>query len=107
MDRRHFLRTAAAGTLATSLNRKFAHAVDAHVPTRTLGRTGEKVSLVGLGGYHIGRGSAEQESIRIVRTALDSGINFLDNCWDYNGGRERRSHGQERYATVTVRKPFS
>jgi uncharacterized protein len=51
-----------------------------------LGRSGEKVSLVGLGGHHIVRGADEQQSIRIIRTALDSGINFLDNCWDYNGG---------------------
>lgn len=55
------------------------------IPYRRLGRSGERVSLVGLGGYHIGMPS-EQEGIRIIRTALDSGINFLDNCWDYNGG---------------------
>jgi aryl-alcohol dehydrogenase-like predicted oxidoreductase len=42
--------------------------------------------MVGLGGYHLARQSDEQESIRIIRTGLDSGINFLDNCWDYNGG---------------------
>lgn len=53
---------------------------------RTLGRTGEQVSLVGLGGFHIGVQREEQESIRLIRTAIDSGINFLDNCWDYNGG---------------------
>ena len=56
------------------------------IPYRTLGNTGEKVSSIGLGGYHIGMQSDEQESIRIIRTALDEGINFLDNCWDYNGG---------------------
>jgi diketogulonate reductase-like aldo/keto reductase len=56
------------------------------IPYRTLGRTGEKVSLVGLGGYHLGKQADAQESIRIIRTGLDSGINFLDNCWDYNGG---------------------
>ena len=56
------------------------------IPYRTLGNTGEKVSCVGLGGYHLGRQSDVQESIRIVRTGLDEGINFLDNCWDYNGG---------------------
>jgi len=56
------------------------------IPYRKLGHTGERVSLVGLGGYHIGMQSDEQESIKIIRTALDSGINFLDNCWDYNGG---------------------
>ncbi len=56
------------------------------VPYRRLGRTGELVSLVGVGGYHLGRQADEQETIRIVRTALDNGINFLDNSWDYNGG---------------------
>ncbi len=53
---------------------------------RPLGRTGEKVSLVGVGGAHLGFPS-EDEAIRIVRTALDRGINFLDNCWDYGNGK--------------------
>src|SRR3989442_11730098 len=56
------------------------------IPYRRLGRTGEMVSLIGVGGYHLGRQADEQETIRIVRTAVDNGINFLDNCWDYNGG---------------------
>ncbi len=56
------------------------------IPYRRLGRTEERVSAIGLGGYHLGRQAVEQETIRIVRTAIDSGINFLDNCWDYNGG---------------------
>ncbi len=54
---------------------------------RTLGRTGERVSAIGVGGWHIGLpGVDEQLSIRIIRTAVDRGINFLDNCWDYNEG---------------------
>jgi predicted aldo/keto reductase-like oxidoreductase len=56
------------------------------IPYRTLGRSGEKVSVIGLGGYHLGKQADPQESIRIMRTGLDEGINFLDNCWDYNGG---------------------
>ena len=56
------------------------------LPYRTLGSTGEKVSIVGVGGYHIGSVADEQEAIRIVRTALDNGVNFLDNAWDYHGG---------------------
>ena len=56
------------------------------IPYRRLGRTGEMVSLIGVGGYHLGRQADEQEAVRIVRTAVDNGINFLDNCWDYNGG---------------------
>jgi len=62
---------------------------------RTLGHTGEKVSIVGIGGYHLGRpGVSVEESIRIVRTGLDQGINFLDNCWDYNGGESEIRMGQ-------------
>jgi predicted aldo/keto reductase-like oxidoreductase len=54
---------------------------------RTLGRTGEKVSVIGIGGWHIGLpGVDEPLSIRIIRTAVDRGINFMDNCWDYNEG---------------------
>jgi aryl-alcohol dehydrogenase-like predicted oxidoreductase len=54
---------------------------------RTLGRTEEKVSAIGLGGWHIGLPRVdEQLALRIVRTALDRGITFLDNSWDYNGG---------------------
>ncbi len=56
------------------------------IPQRVLGRTGEKVSIVGLGGYHLGIQTEEEESIRIIRTAIDNGINFLDNSWDYNEG---------------------
>ncbi len=54
---------------------------------RTLGRTGERVSAIGLGGYHMGVPQDEQDGIRLVRTAVDRGINFLDNCWDYHEGK--------------------
>ena len=56
------------------------------IPYRRLGRSGERVSVIGIGGWHLGIQSDEQDSVRIIRTALDSGINFLDNCWDYNDG---------------------
>ena len=95
MDRRRFLQTAAATTLMTSLSKQLADASEtATVPMRTLGRSGEKVSMVGLGGYHLGMQSDEQESIRIIRSGLDSGINFLDNCWDYNGGQSEIRMGK-------------
>jgi len=64
------------------------------MPYRALGRTGEQVSLIGLGGFHIGTQSDEQESLRIIRTAIDRGVNFLDNCWDYNGGESERRMGR-------------
>ena len=87
VTRREFLELGVAATLAASTD-KLSWAADtrAGVPYRTLGRTGEKVSMVGLGGYHIGSQKDEAESIRIIRTAIDGGINFLDNCWDYNDG---------------------
>ena len=57
------------------------------IPQRTLGHTGEKVSAIGVGGWHIGVNHVdEQLSIRIVRAAIDQGINFMDNSWDYNEG---------------------
>ena len=94
MDRRRFLQTAAATTIMTSLTNKFSHAETGTVPTRALGRTGENVSMVGLGGYHIGMQSDEQESIGIIRAALDNGMNFLDNCWDYNNGQSEIRMGK-------------
>ena len=56
------------------------------VAYNTLGRTGEKVSALGLGGFHIGMQKDENESIQIIRSAIDGGINFMDNCWGYNDG---------------------
>jgi aryl-alcohol dehydrogenase-like predicted oxidoreductase len=54
---------------------------------RVLGSTGERVSAIGLGGWHLGLPTVdEQLSIRIVRSAIDRGLNFMDNSWDYNGG---------------------
>ena len=64
------------------------------IPYRTLGRTGEKVSILGLGGFHIGSQNDEKESIQIIRTAIDNGINFMDNCWDYNDGNSEIRMGK-------------
>src|SRR4029077_19389215 len=71
VTRREFLEMGVAATLAVGAE-KMAWAGDAksEVPRRTLGRTGEKVSMVGLGGYHIGNQRDEQESVRIIRTAV-------------------------------------
>src|SRR5262245_55094853 len=63
------------------------------IAKRRLGRTGIEVSMIGLGGHHIGRGD-EATGIRLVRMAIDNGIDFLDNCWDYNGGRSEEWMGK-------------
>jgi len=64
------------------------------IPYRNLGSTGEKVSILGLGGYHIGVQDNETESIQIIRKAIDNGVNFLDNSWDYNGGASEIREGK-------------
>ncbi len=61
---------------------------------RTLGRTGEQVSLIGLGGFHIGKQADEQESITLIRSAIDRGITFMDNSWDYNEGKSEERMGK-------------
>src|SRR5205823_12848827 len=95
MDRRDFLKKSAVVSVAASLNPQLSRASDQPVPRRTLGRTGEKVSIIGIGGYHLGAPSVEEgEAIRIVRTAIDNGVNFLDNCWDYNNGVSEERMGK-------------
>lgn len=61
---------------------------------RTLGKTQERVSAIGLGGFHIGHPKDEQDSIRIVRSAVDRGITFMDNSWDYNEGDSEMRMGK-------------
>lgn len=60
---------------------------------RKLGRTGERVSAIGLGGFHLGLAKDLDEAVRIIRSAVDRGINFLDNCWDYHAGESERRMG--------------
>lgn len=103
MERRRFLAVMAAiAPVAAEPNLVSAKALAAQaaavesgspgeIPYRPLGRTGERVSILGVGGYHIGNPPDERVAIRIIRSAIDAGINFLDNCWDYHqGGSEIR-----------------
>jgi len=65
------------------------------VPYRVLGRTGERVSAIGVGGWHLGlKPVTEKTAIAIVRQAIDRGVNFLDNCWDYNDGASETRMGK-------------
>ena len=63
------------------------------VARRPLGKTGVTVSCMGLGGSHIGK-MERAEGIRIIRQALDHGLNFLDNSWDYNSGESETRMGE-------------
>jgi predicted aldo/keto reductase-like oxidoreductase len=113
VKRRDFLRAAsttglaAVGLAGTKGYARFTEASGAQAQTvatpaqakngemiyRTLGRTGERVSAIGLGGYHIGTLKTEQESVQLIRRAIDRGINFMDNSWDYHNGRSHRWMG--------------
>jgi aryl-alcohol dehydrogenase-like predicted oxidoreductase len=63
--------------------------------TRTLGRTGEKVSAIGLGGWHLALPYVDEAlSLRIIRSAIDRGITFMDNSWDYNDGQSELRMGK-------------
>jgi uncharacterized protein len=85
MNRRNFLKSTLAALTILPVLRSAASGRD--VPRRTLGRTDEKVSILGIGGFHLGGPNVtEAESIRIVQMGIDGGINFLDNSWDYHGG---------------------
>jgi aryl-alcohol dehydrogenase-like predicted oxidoreductase len=86
LTRREFVKLAVAtGIVAGAGSAGWAAETDGEIPRRPLGRTGEKVSILGLGGYHIGV-PAEAEGIAIIRSAIDRGVNFLDNSWDYHDG---------------------
>src|SRR6202046_5716294 len=115
MERRKFLQQAAATAAlagwkaasgqSTSANTELTGAAaltpapvvstSSGIGRRKLGRADAEVSIIGIGGYHIGISAVtEQEALRIVRTALDQGINFLDNCWDYNDGASEERMGK-------------
>src|SRR5947209_225582 len=68
---------------------------DSGIPYRTLGHTGEKVSCIGMGGFHLGKPTiSESESIKLIHSGVDRGINFLDNSWDYNNGDSEKRMGK-------------
>src|SRR5215469_4219947 len=96
VSRRQFLEMTAGVSLLASLPAcAGTEEAKGEVPRRTLGNTGETVSAVGLGGFHLGKPTlSESDAIRIIRTAIDKGINFLDNCWDYNGGESEIRMGK-------------
>jgi predicted aldo/keto reductase-like oxidoreductase len=99
IKRREFLGGAAASFLAFSWpmtnSQNRASTQTGQIPYRTLGSTGEKVSCVGLGGYHLGQSHLQEaDAIRLFHAAVDRGINFSDNSWDYNQGESERRVGK-------------
>ncbi|HEX4650659.1 MAG TPA: aldo/keto reductase [Granulicella sp.] len=107
MERREFLKTATAATFAAATATASSAATAQTTPAkptrpqspdmiyRQLGTTGETVSAIGLGGYHIGKESLDPTaSVALIRKAIDSGITFMDNCWDYNEGTSEIRMGQ-------------
>jgi uncharacterized protein len=106
MKRRNFLKQAAATLAATRLHAQKLEGAAAMsalpilttvngIGHRKLGRTNEQVSILGIGGFHLGGADiSEVEAIRIIHKALDEGINFLDNCWDYNDGASEERMGK-------------
>jgi predicted aldo/keto reductase-like oxidoreductase len=64
------------------------------IPHRPLGRTGADVSIMGLGGYHLGTIESTREAVRIVQAAVDGGITFMDNAWEYHGGESEKIMGR-------------
>jgi len=95
MERREFIATTAAA-LAALTARGFAEADETNgMPYRMLGKTGVKVSLIGIGGYHIGdQYISDETSLAVIRGAIDRGVNFLDNAWHYNDGRSEVMMGK-------------
>jgi predicted aldo/keto reductase-like oxidoreductase len=103
MNRRNFLKTATVAAVASAASAGAQNTPSpvanrrpesANMIYRELGGTGERVSAIGLGGYHIGKQQNPDESIRLIRAAIDRGITFMDNCWDYNGGISEVRMGQ-------------
>jgi aryl-alcohol dehydrogenase-like predicted oxidoreductase len=103
-SRRNFLKAIAVSLAVTDPEgeRLFRSAVgevppanSQHMPYRQLGKTGEKVSCIGLGGFHLGQAQlTEAQAIRLFHAAVDRGINFSDNSWDYNDGESERRVGK-------------
>jgi predicted aldo/keto reductase-like oxidoreductase len=96
-NRREFLQTSLAAGTALGLAGLAQGADEAGgkgLPTRALGKTGEKVSMICLGGWHIGSVKDHKEAIRIMHAAIDNGLTFFDNAWDYHDGGSEEIMGR-------------
>ena len=112
MERREFLKSATAAGVGAVSATSYAQQPETNSPTskeapikrpehpgmlyRELGTTGERVSAIGMGGFHLAKdpNTTQQDAVRLVRSASDAGITFMDNCWDYNDGISEVRMGQ-------------
>jgi uncharacterized protein len=95
LDRRDVLRTMGAGIVASGAGSGSAADSNDNGFYKTLGHTGEKVSCIGMGGFHLGKSSlSEADAIKLIHSGVDHGINFLDNSWDYNKGESEKRMGK-------------
>lgn len=95
MERREFISTTAAAMAALTTQGWAETDTSNDMPYRVLGKTGAKVSLIGIGGYHLGeKNTSDDTAMAIVRGAIDRGVNFMDNAWDYNKGRSEDLMGR-------------
>lgn len=93
--RRDFIRKTAYGLFCVqAAGSAFASSGSGDIPTRPLGNTGVNVSILGVGGHHIGRIRDDNQSIRLMRKAIDRGVTFLDNAWEYHDGRSEELMGK-------------
>ena len=90
MNRRTFVETLMLGVAARAAQGQSG----AVIPKRPLGRTGLEVSALGIGGYHLGSANSEAEATQIVNEALDAGVNFFDNAWEYHQGLSEERLGR-------------
>src|SRR5262245_23774742 len=93
-DRREFLQASLAAGAAAALSAAADDDGGKGLPTRPLGRTGTRVSLLCLGGWHIGSVKDRKEAVRIMHAALDGGMTFFDNAWDYHDGGSEEVMGE-------------
>lgn len=93
-SRREFAMTAAALTALADQVIAQTSATATGIPTRILGRTGQRVSILCLGGWHIGAVKDDKEATRIMHAAIDEGLTFFDNAWDYHDGHSEDVMGR-------------
>jgi len=107
IDRRHFIQAGLAFTgalaagsifhssdISAAVPREMTNTGPDQIPRRPLGKTGEQVSIIGLGGYHLGTMRSLDDAVRLVQEAVDAGVTFFDNAWEYNDHRSEEWMGR-------------